>query len=59
MTDNFTFITRYWRDPRFAARVDAANAARYAKSNAAIDAGMARLNEKQAQRWAKEGDTQC
>jgi len=53
MTDNFTFITRYWRDP---APFVAEQEANRATCHAAIDQGMSALNRKQALRWAKENE---
>ena len=56
MTDDFTLITHYWRDP---APFVAEQEANRARCHAAIDKGMSALNRKQALRRAEEGDTQC
>jgi len=44
-------LAEYIRDPR---RIDAEIAEHRAMANAAIDAGMRRLNDRQAAEWAQE-----
>lgn len=47
-------LRHYWSDPAYRAQCDAEVAANRALCNAAIDRGMAALNQKQRDRWAAE-----
>lgn len=51
---NFAEIQSYWRDP---APLNAEIEANRAEVHAAIDRGMAPLNDKQAARWADDART--
>lgn len=47
-------LQRYLGDPQYARFVDNMTARKRAKANAAIDAGMERINRLQRERWARE-----
>lgn len=51
MTDDFTEIARYWQNP---IPYDAIRDMNRAQCHAAIDAGMAALNQLQRDRWAEQ-----
>ena len=50
------FFNRYWSDAAMRERLHLEAMEMTRRRHAVIDAGMAPLNAKQAERWAREGD---
>lgn len=54
VSGDLTELRRYWSDPAYREACDAEVEVNRALCHAAIDRGMAALNEKQRARWAAE-----
>lgn len=52
--EGFLGVKRYFEDAAYRAEIDAEVAGNRARMHAAIDAGMAPLNQRQQARWAAE-----